>query len=251
MTPPGSERLQENNRLLAVSNRFPFSPGPGLPVLLTRDRMRRAWLNKHRLLFIQLPFWLMASESHSSGVKIDRWLPSLRCGLLKLALWCDYRTYLACAPGGKVDLWSYSSFKNHRSWKMNQSRKMLEAAFAAEVDCQTNLTSLLFLEFWFFWLKQMTFKPFFFLWQSLEDIWSFVSFDGNPELCHCCGFQMRSVHKALIRRNLRLLSKLRVRVLYLSCIHLIHSLIPLVSIYRGLIICQFCDRNTNKEVTEL
>lgn len=152
--------------------------------------MRRAWLNKHRLLFIQLPFWLMASESHSSGAKIDRWLPSLHCGLLKLALWCDYRTYLACAPGGKVDLWSYSSFKNHRSWKMNQSRKMLEAA---EVDCQTNLTSLLFLEFWFFWLKQMTFKPFFFLWQSLEDIWSFVSFDGNPELCHCCGFQIRSV----------------------------------------------------------
>lgn len=33
---------------------------------------------------------------------------------------------------------------------MNQSRKMLDAAFAAEVGCQTNLTGLLYLEFWFF-----------------------------------------------------------------------------------------------------
>ena len=144
--------------------------------------MRRAWLNKHRLLFIQLPFWLMASESHSSGVKIDRWLPSLHCGLLKLALWCDYRTYLACAPGGKVDLWSYSSFKNHRSWKMNQSRKMLEAAFAAEVDCQTNLTSLLFLEFWFFWLKQMTFKPFFFSLTISRGHLVFCEFRWEPRI---------------------------------------------------------------------
>ena len=38
---------------------------------------------------------------------------------------------------------------------------MLDAAFAAEVGYQTNLTGLLYLEFWFFWLKQMTFKAFF------------------------------------------------------------------------------------------
>lgn len=161
----------------------------------------------------------MASESHSSGLKIDRWLPSLHCGLLKLALWCDYSTYLACAPGGKVDLWSYSSFKNHRSWKMNQSRKMLDAVFAAEVGCQTNLTGLLYLEFWFFWLKQMTFKAFFFLWQSLEDIWSFVSFTGNPESCHYCRFQMRKMYKASIGRHSRPLSKQSACYLPFSLIH--------------------------------
>lgn len=155
--------------------------------------MRKAWLNKDQLLFIHLLPWLIASESHSSGLKIDRWLPSLHCELLKFALWCDYSTYLACAPAGKLDLWSYFSFKNHRSWKMNQSRKMLEAAFAADVGCQTNLTGLLYLEFWFFRLKQMTFRAFFHL-NNLERtsglLWVPM---GIPESWHCCGFQMRKL----------------------------------------------------------
>lgn len=110
----------------AVSSRFYFSPAPGLCMcFIFMTRWEKTWLNKDQLLFIHLLSWLIASESHSSGLKIDRWLLSLYCEPLKFALWCDYSTYLACAPGGKVDLWSYCSFKNHRSWKMNQSRKML------------------------------------------------------------------------------------------------------------------------------
>lgn len=116
VTPPGSERLQENNRPSGS-----FQPGyishlgQYCVCAFYSWQDEKSWLNKNQLLFIHLLFWLMASESHSSGLKIDRWLPSLHCGLLKISLWCDYSKYLACAPGDKVDLWSYSSFKKHSS----------------------------------------------------------------------------------------------------------------------------------------
>lgn len=190
----------------------------------------------------------MVSESHSSGLKIDGRLPSLHCGLLKLALWCDYSTYLDCAPGGKVDLWSYSSFKNHRSWKMNQSRKMLEAAFAAEVGCQTNLTGLLYLEFWFFWLKQMTFKALFSLTISGGHL-VFCEFWWEPRIGPLLWVpnedSAQSIHWKKFRTIIQTQS---VCSFFFSFIHLfIHSFIQ--STFIEPIMCQFWDGNSNKEVT--
>lgn len=144
--------------------------------------------------------------------------------------------------GVKLTFDPTSHLKNHRSWKMNQSRKMLEAAFAAEVDCQTNLTGLLYLEFWFFWLKQMTFRAFFSL-NNLERtsglLWVPV---GIPESWHYCGFQMRKV----------CLTKLWTEEIEDCCpnwgcifftllFSFIYSFLHSFNIYRVPIMCQFCD----------
>lgn len=116
VTPPGSERLQENNRPSgSFQSGYISHLGQDCACAFYSWQDEKSWLNKDQLLFIHLLFWLMASESHSSGLKIDRWLPSLHCGLLKFTLWCDYSKYLAYAPEDKVDLWSYSSFDHRRS----------------------------------------------------------------------------------------------------------------------------------------
>lgn len=130
----------------------------------------------------------MASESHSSGVKIDRWLPSLHCGLLKLALWCDYRTHLACAPGGKVDLWSYSSLKSQILENEPVWGRQLEAAFAAQgwLSNQFNWPALPRILF-FFWLKQMTFKPFFFPLTISRGHLVFCEFRWEPRILPLLG----------------------------------------------------------------
>lgn len=111
---------------------------------------------------------------------------------------------------GKAGLCADSSFKNHRSWKMKPSWKILQALGAAEIGCQANLTGPLYLEFCFFLMKAddlVKLCPTLSFCQLLADTWSPVSSYGNPRIIP----QPRAPHErsaldnALIRRNAKLL----------------------------------------------
>lgn len=113
-----------------------------------------------------------------------------------------------------------------RCWKL---RLLLE------LGCQTNWTGLLYLEFWFFWLKQMTFRGFFPPQQSWEEIWSFVSSSGNPRIVAL--LRVPNEESALAKRWSEeiqdRLSKLRVRGLPFSFVHsVIHSFLHPFNIHR-------------------
>lgn len=55
VTPPGSERLQENNRPSSIFQQVLFLTWDRIVhVLFIHDKMRKAWLNKDQLLFIHL-----------------------------------------------------------------------------------------------------------------------------------------------------------------------------------------------------